>query len=182
MLKCTLYLLAVASLFLLPARADADVAAAIHGTVTKIDAASKTIVVKTADGTEHTLHFVAGTTVYGAHATAKEAKYSFHGLTEGSEVVAHYTAEGGEDTAVEVDKVGKGGMHAVGGTVTHVSEDGKTVAVKTANGTVDTFHVVSRDTANSAKAIGKGAERSAKVTVYYTESAGKKVAHFFGKL
>jgi hypothetical protein len=28
----------------------------------------------------------------------------------------------------------------------------------------------------------KGTEKGAKVTVYYTESAGKKVAHFFEKL
>ena len=41
----------------------ADVVTAVHGTVTKIDSGAKTIVVKTKDGTEHTLHFVAKTTV-----------------------------------------------------------------------------------------------------------------------
>ncbi|HTQ61400.1 MAG TPA: hypothetical protein VMI32_14320 [Candidatus Solibacter sp.] len=182
MLKRTISLLAVASLILLSARADEDVVTAIHGTVTKVDAASKTIVVKTADGAEHTVHFVSSTAIHGVHATTAGAKDSYHGLTEGSEVVAHYTAKGGEDTAIEVDKVGKGGMHAVDGTVTHVSEDGKTVAVRTADGTSDTFHVLGRDTATSAEAIGKGADKSAHVTVYYTESAGKKVAHFFQKL
>ncbi|MHB8501455.1 MAG: hypothetical protein ACYDCG_06225 [Candidatus Acidiferrales bacterium] len=182
MFKFSLCFLAFASLFILSARADEDVISAIHGTVTKIDAASKTIVVKAADGVEHTFQFVAKTTVHGAHATATGAKDAFHGLTEGSEVVAHYTAKGGEETAVEIDKVGKDGMHAVDGTVTHVSEDGKTVVVKAADGTERTFHVVSRDTADSAKEIGKGVDKSAKVTVYYTESAGRKVAHFFQKL
>lgn len=182
MIRYSLRLLAVASLFLLPARADEDVVTAVHGTVTKIDAVGKTIAVKTADGTEHTFHFVAKTTVHGAHAATTGAKDSFHGLTEGSEVVAHYTAKGAEETAVEVDKVGKGGLHAVDGTVTHVSDDGKTVVVKAADGTEHTFQVVGHDTAASAKEIGKGADKTAKITVYYTETAGKKVAHFFQKL
>jgi preprotein translocase subunit YajC len=182
MLKSTICLLALASFILLPARADEDVVTAVHGTVTKIDAGSKTIAVKTADGTEHTFHFVDKTTVHGVHATAAGAKDSFHGLTEGSEVVAHYTAKGGEETAVEVDKVGKDGMHAIDGTVTHVSDDGKIVVVKSADGTEHTFHVVSHDTADTAKDIGKGADKSAHVTVYYTESAGKKFAHFVEKL
>jgi preprotein translocase subunit YajC len=182
MFKQLLRFLVVASLCLLPARADEDVVTAVHGTVTKVDEATKTIVVKTADGTEHTFHFVAKTTVRGAEASATGAKDSFHGLKEGSEVVAHYTAKGGEETAVAVEKVGKGGLHAVDGTVTHVSEDGKTVVVKAADGTEHTFQVIGHDTASSAKEIGKGADKTAKVTVYYTESAGKKVAHFFQKL
>lgn len=182
MLRYTVRLLAVASLILLPARADEDVVTAVHGTITKIDAAGKTIAVKTKDGTEHTFHFVDKTTVHGAQATAVGAKDTFHGLTEGSEVVAHYTAKGAEETAVEVDKVGKGGMHAVEGTVTHVSEDGKTVVVKAGDGTEHTFRVAGHDTVVSAQDIGKGTEKGAKVTVYYTESAGKKVAHFFEKL
>lgn len=181
MLKCSAVLFTIACLFLLPARADEDVVTAVHGTITKVDSASKTIAVKTADGTEHTFHFVATTTVHGAKDTATGAKDTFHGLTEGSEVVAHYTAKGGEETAVAAEKVGKGGLHAVDGTVTHVSEDGKTVVVKAADGTDHTFQVVGHDTADAAKEIGKGTDKSAKVTVYYTESAGKKVAHFFQK-
>ena len=53
----------------------------------------------------------------------------------------------------------------------------KTVAVKTANGTEETFRLAGR----AGKDIGEGAEKSGKVTVYYTEEAGHKVAHFFKK-
>jgi hypothetical protein len=73
-------------------------------------------------------------------------------------------------------------MHAVEGTVTHVSKDGKTVVVKAADGTEHTFKVVGHDTVISAQEIGEGTEKGAKVTVYYTGSASKKVAHFFEKL
>ena len=29
------------------------------------------------------------------------------------------------------------------------------------------------------KAVGKGTEKGTKITMYYTEDAGKKIAHFF---
>lgn len=162
-----------------------DVVHAVHGTITKVDSASKTVAVKTADGTEHTIKFVDKTTVHGADAaadvTADAAKDSFHGLKEGSEVVAHYTVKGTEKTAVEVDKVGKDGMKATEGTVTEIDRGTKVVAVKTADGTVQTFKMSDHAVADAGKGVGKGTEKSAKVTVYYTEESGKKIAHFFEK-
>jgi hypothetical protein len=182
LLKYAFRFLVVTALFVLPIRGADDVVSAVHGTVTKVDSASKTMVVKTKDGTEHTIHFVDKTTVHGVKATGEGAKDTFHGIGEGSEVVAHYTEHGTEKTAVEVDRVGKDGVKTVDGTVSKVGEGGKVVVVKTADGTEETFRVAGHDTAAAAEDIGKGADKSAKVTVYYTESAGKKVAHFFEKL
>jgi hypothetical protein len=159
-----------------------DVVSAVHGTITKLDSAAKTSVVKTKDGTEHTIKFVDKTTVHGVDATATGAKDAFHGLTEGSEVVAHYTTKGTEKTAVEVDKVGKDGIKAVDGTVTHIDRGAKTIAVKTADGTEQTFRLSDHAATDAGKDIAKGTEKSAKVTVYYTEEAGKKTAHFFEKV
>jgi hypothetical protein len=163
-------------------RADDDVVTAVHGTVTKVDSAAKTIALKTKDGTEHTVHFVDTTAVHGGEATAEGSKDAWHGVKEGSEVVVHYTEKGGEKTAVEVDRVGKGGVKVVEGTVTKVGEGGKTVVVKTADGTEHTFQVAGKDTVIVAKDIGKDGEKAGKVTVYYTEKAGKGIAHFFEKL
>ncbi len=163
-----------------------DVVSAVHGTITKLDSSTKTMVVKTKDGTEHTVKFVDKTTVHGveagSHDTAAGAKDTFHGLKEGTDVVAHYTAKGTEKTAVEVDDVGKDGLKSVDGTVTHIDRAAKTVAVKTADGTEETFKLSGHAADDAGKDIGKGTEKSAKVTVYYTESAGKKTAHFFEKL
>jgi hypothetical protein len=181
-LKMVAAFAAVAGLLVLPVFAASDVVTAIHGTVTKLDAATKTAVVKTEDGTEHTIHFVDKTAVHGAEGTAEGAKDAFHGLKEGSEVAVHYTEKGGDKTAVEVDHLGKDGIKSVDGTVSKVGEGGKTVTVKAADGTEQTFNVVGRDTKESAEAIGKGADKTGKVTVYYTEQGGKKVAHFFKKL
>lgn len=159
-----------------------DVVSAVHGTITKVDSATKSIVVKTKDGTESTIKFAGKTTVHGVKDSEMGAKDTFHGLKEGSEVVAHYTAKGTEKTAVEVDNVGKDGLKAVDGTVTRIDRGGKTIAVKTADGAEDSFKLSDRAATDAGKDIEKGSEKTAKVTVYYTEEAGKKTAHFFEKL
>jgi len=53
------------------------------------------------------------------------------------------------------------------------------MVVKAADGTEQTFDVTKDAASATAKDIAAGTEKSAKVTVYYTEEAGKKVAHFF---
>jgi hypothetical protein len=172
----------VAAVLVFSVHATEDVVAAVHGTITKLDSSTKTMVVKTKDGTEHAVHFTDKTAVWGADKTAAGAKDSFKGLSEGSEVVVHYTEKGTEKSATEVDKVGKDGLKYVDGTITKVGKDGKTVVVKAADGTEHTFDVAGHDTADAAKDIGKAADKTGKVTVYYTEEGGKKVAHFFEKI
>jgi hypothetical protein len=173
-----LLILALGS-FALP---DEDVVTAVHGTVTKIDQGTKTIAVKTADGTEHTLHWSKDTSVHGAKATATGAEDSWHGLKEGSEVVAHYTTRGTEDTAVEFDKVGDTGLKKTEGTIKEIDRGGKKLVVETADGTEHTFTLTGHAAADAGKDVAAGTEKGTKVVVYSTESAGKKVAHFFEKI
>lgn len=178
MIKQAVYGLMFLSLTL-AAYAAEDVVSAVEGTVQKVDAATKTIVVKTAGGAERTFHFVGKTTVHGAEKTGEAAKGAFHGLKEGSEVAVHYTTKGTEDTAEEVDNIGKEGLKATEGTVSRIGSGGKTIVVKTADGTEETYQFASHEASEAGKGIAKGSEKSAKVTVYYTEKAGHKVAHFF---
>jgi len=154
---------------------------AVRGTVERIDSTAKTIVVKAADGTEHTFHFVARTAVHGGEKAGMVTKDSFHGLKEGSDVVVHYTAKGTEETAEEVDHIGEGGLKTTEGTITHLDRGAKTVTVKTAEGTEQSFRLTDHAAEDAGKDISEGAEKSSKVTVYYTEQAGHKVAHFFSK-
>jgi len=154
---------------------------AVTGTVEKIDGTAKTLVVKAADGTEHTFHFVARTAVHGGEKAGAAASESFHGLKEGSDVVVHYTAKGTDETAVEVDHIGEGGLKTTQGIITHLDRGAKTVTVKTADGTEQAFHMTDHAADDAGKDISEGAEKSGKVTVYYTEQAGHKVAHFFSK-
>jgi hypothetical protein len=164
------------------AYAAKDVAGVVEGTVKKTGAIAKTIVVKTADGTEHTFHVVDRTAIHGTEATARGAKGTFHGLKEGSSVVVHYTAKGTEETAEEIDHIGKGGLKETQGTVKGIDRGAKTVSVKTADGAEETFRLTDRAARDAGKGIGEGAEKSEKVTVYYTEEAGHKIAHFFKKV
>lgn len=151
------------------------------GEIIKIDHGAKTVVVKTVDGTEHTVHFLGRTAVHGADATATGAKDAFHGLKEGGQVAVHYTAKGTEESAHEIDNIGKDGIKATEVTAVHIDRGAKTLVGKTADGAEETFRLTGSAAKDAGKDIGEGAEKSAKVTVYYTEESGRKVAHFFKK-
>jgi hypothetical protein len=102
-------------------------------------------------------------------------------LKEGSDVVVHYTAKGSEETAEEIDHVGEGGLKTAEGTVTYLDRGAKTITIKTEDGTDQAFRLSDHATEDAGKDVAEGAEKSGKVTVYYTERAGHRVAHFFSK-
>jgi len=159
----------VLTLFLVSAAYAADdVVRAVHGTITKI-------------GTEHSIHVVDKTAVHSADASEAIAKDSWHGLKEGTEVVVHYTRAGTEDTAVEIDKVGKAGLKSSEGTIKDIDRGGKKLVVTSGDGVESTFRLTDHAAKDAGKDIAEGVEKGTKVTVYYTKDAGKKVAHFFEK-
>ena len=155
----------------------------VTGTIEKVDTGAKTIAVKTADGSVETVKFTEKTTVHGLKDTAKGADLAGK---EGSHVIVHTVGEGADKTAHSVEWVGDKTVHATEGTVEDVGEGSKTVAVKTADGTKETFVVADRAVVNSGKDIAsysaRGAKKGEHVTVYYTEEAGKKIAHVFKHL
>src|SRR3974390_751760 len=97
-----------------------DLVSIIHETVKKVDKGTKTVVVKTADGTEHTVKVTDQAVVHGT-------KEGFDGLKDGSEVVVRYTAKGAEKTADDIGKISKDGVKITKGTVTKIDEGTKTV-------------------------------------------------------
>lgn len=162
-----------------PARAIEQRHGILVGEIVKLDAAAKTLVVKLADGTEHTLHVVKRTTIHGTEATAAGATEAFHGLKQGSHVAVHYTAKGTDETAEEIDNIGDEGLKAMEGTITHLDRGAKTLTVRTADGADETYRLTGSAARDAGTDIAAGTEQSAKVTVYYTEDAGRRVAHFF---
>jgi hypothetical protein len=88
------------------ASADEDLVHIVKGTVKSVDKDSKTMVVKTADGTEHTIKWTDKTTMEGAKATGE-------GIAEGSKVTVKYTEKAGEKTAVGVKAAAKATAKAV---------------------------------------------------------------------
>ncbi len=88
-----------------------DVVHAVSGVVKSVDKTSKTMVVKTKDGTEQTIKWTDKTTVEGAKGTAKgvddASKATYDGAKEGTAVTVKYTEKGGEKTAVAVKNASK---------------------------------------------------------------------------
>ena len=149
---------------------------------TRLIKAGKSITVKTADGAEHTFRVVKRTTVHGAEATPRVATDSLKDVKDGSEVIIHYTKRGGEETAEEIDRVGSDGLKETTGTLSKLDRGGKKIAVKSADGAEETYDLSEHAARDAGKDIEKGSEKSAKVTVYYSEEGGKKVAHFFRRV
>ena len=121
----------------------------VVGAVIDVSAATKTVTVKAADGTEHALVFAGHTTVHGAKDVGKGGQDAFKGLK-----------------AVKVTGV-------------HVGRGAKTVAVKTEDGAEETYRVTGRAAEEISKEVAKGGKDAAKGTAYVTEEAGHKVVHFF---
>jgi len=155
----------------------------ITGTIEKVDSGAKTVAVKTADGTVETVKFTDRTTVHGLKDAAKGADLAGN---EGGHVIVHAVGEGADKTAHSVEWVGDKSVHATEGTVEEVGKGSKTVAVKSADGTKETFKVADHAVVDTGKGVARYSTRGAKkgehVTVYYTEEAGKKIAHVFKHL
>jgi hypothetical protein len=182
-------IVAAAVLAAAPMVLSADEAGHIaSGTVDAVDSAAKTVTVKTADGVKHTAKITDDTMMTGgkdvASATTASAKAAALATKKGSQAVVSYTAEGGKETAHGIKVVGHESVKAVSGTVTAVDHAAGTVAVKTADGAVATYHLASdgvvetgKGTAVAGKDAAHGVEVGSKVTVHYTVKGGESVIH-----
>jgi len=94
-----------------------DVVHAVSGIVKSVDKTTKTMVVKTSDGTEHTIKWTDKTTVKGVDASGKAVATgsvdTYDGLKEGAKVSVKYTEKGGEKTAVAIKDASKATAKAV---------------------------------------------------------------------
>ncbi|HZN84858.1 MAG TPA: hypothetical protein VFC01_34965 [Mycobacterium sp.] len=146
----------------------------LEGTMDKFYGGANTAIVKTADGVRHLLHLTNRTSVHGG----KVAADSFSKLEEGSQVVVHYVVEGDRKTALEVDRVGEGGLPAVEGTVTYVDRRAKRLTVRLADGTALALRLTDR----AAQDDGKDVDNGSQVIVYYADDSAEWVAHYFRKV
>jgi len=152
---------------------------AVEGVVTKMDRAAKTMMVKAVDGTEHTMHLVERTVVHGGKETYKGAEEVARDLQEGSQVVVHYTKQGTDETVEEIDRIGTDGLKTSEGTMTKFDRGARTMTIKTADGAEETYRLTEHATEEAGKETEDAVKKSAHATVYYSEEAGHKVAHFF---
>jgi hypothetical protein len=158
-----------------------DVANAVVGSVKTIDRASKVIVIRTGDGADRAFHYTADVAVHGGKEIGDDAKDALHGISTGSKVVAHYSSRGSIDTVHELDNLGDDGLEVTEGTAVKIDHGTKQASIKLADGSVATFRMTDHAMSDTARAIGNDGDHTGKVTVYYTEEAGKKTAHYIAK-
>lgn len=170
--------------------AGKEVLHAVAGTITKVDDAAKTVAIKTARGTVETLKFTADTTVAGGEAVARGAKAAggatLSATKEGVDVIAHYTRRGGDKVALAIQEMGKGTLKASRGVVAGVDKTARTVTLKGKDGSEEVYHYAEtgavdteRGLVKTAEATDSGLKVGEDVTVHFTESTGKRMAHLF---
>ena len=149
----------------------------ISGTITKVDAAAKTVTIKTKDGAEMVVS-----------ETGKAIRQGAQAAKVGGQAVIEYTEEGGKKIVESVKYVAAGTVHETKGVVTAIDRGAKTITIKTASGAEEVYSVAEDGVVTAGKATGHAGVQSwdavagatkkgTEVTVYSTEVAGKKVAH-----
>jgi hypothetical protein len=147
---------------------------ALEGTMKKFYRAANVLVVTTIDGVEHVYRFAKDLVVHGGEESGIDA---LEGLREGSTVVVHYTVEGQQPTAHEVDRFGAGGLDTTEGVVTGIDRRRLQITVRYDNGTKETFALTER--AATEAAVKDAVAGDIRVVIYYSNEEGNKVAHFF---
>jgi hypothetical protein len=84
------------------AHAEEDVAHVVTGIVKHVDHASKVVVVKAEDGTEHTIKYTDKTSLRGSKQIRRGGADAWLGTKEGAKVTVRYTFKAGEETAIGV--------------------------------------------------------------------------------
>ena len=151
---------------------------ALEGTMKKFYRAVNVVVVTTIDGVEHVYHFAKDLVIHGGKGTGVDA---LEGLREGTTVVVHYTAEGSEQAAREIDVIGEQGLEVTEGMVTRVDRGRRQITVRYDNGKTEVFRLTERAAAETAQAV-QPVPSGTKVVIYYTDEHGQNVAHFFGRI
>ena len=103
------------------------------------------------------------------------------GLHEGSTVVVHYAMRGDEIEAQEIDSIGDDGLKITEGTVSRLNRRHKEITIRFDNGTTEVLRLTDRAAAEAVPDSQPAADGT-KVTVYYSDEEGHKVAHFFKKV
>jgi hypothetical protein len=152
---------------------------ALEGTVDQTSQAGKTLMVKTVDGLRHLFHLTGKTAVHVGDSASAEA---LRGLEAGSRVVVHYTANAGEETALEVDRLDAKGLKTVEGVVTRVDRVGREMSIRLADGSTQTLRLTERAATDVGRDVDQATADTTRVVVYYADEAGQRVAHYFKRV
>lgn len=96
--------------------------------------------------------------------------------------MVHYTGEGDNLTAEEIDRLGDDGLKQIEGKVTAVNRGKRTISIKLASGTTQTLQLSERAASDVGKDIDRASDGAVTVVVYYRNEAGQPVVHYVKRL
>lgn len=157
----------------------------VTGTVARQDTSQRayesvnTVVVKTVDGIEHLFHLTGRSEVHGRIETDEQA---LRRIEEGSRVVVHEMTKADQKTARDVGRAAEDALKETKGVITHVDWRAKTIVIRLADGTRQTFRLTDR----AASDVGKGVDRAViptpTIVISFSDEAGRHVAHYFTRV
>jgi hypothetical protein len=149
---------------------------AMHGTLEKVDASARTIIVKMRDGDEASLHFDDATVVHGLGPLENAAMLAGE---EGMNVVVRYTDD---KMARSIVLTGGAAFDLAIGTVVTFDRTAKTLLVTSVDGTKQLFQLGEYCTINTARGVeevlttsGHVLKKGGLVVLYFSEESGRKV-------
>jgi hypothetical protein len=173
----------------------------VSGAIQKVDDAARTLSVKTKQGAETVVDVTEKTVKYGTKAVKEGTQAVVQHTTHGAKKTAHAIKTVGKDTVHTLSGVvtkidlqaqtatvktadgvehvltlAKDGVISAGHAVGTTAEQGGKVAGKKASAAGEATADAARQAADY---LAQAAKSGAKVTVYYTDKAGKKIAHAF---
>ena len=134
--------------------------------------AAHKIVVVTEDGVEHVYDAAKDLVMHGGTKVLSDLK-------PGTTVVIHYTAGASGDIAHEIDRVGAGGLSVTEGIVRKIDRGRKQITIRYDNGTVEKLELTDRSAVDAGRDFSNDAIGDTRVVVYYSDEAGRRVAHYF---
>jgi hypothetical protein len=148
---------------------------ALEGTMKQFYKAANVVIVTTMDGVEHVYHFTKDLIVHGGKKPGVDA---LEGLREGTMIVVHRHASGPEASVAEIDVVGDEGLKITEGAVTNINRRKQEITITYANGTTETLKMTPQAAFENDTQLAQSEGTVTRIVIYYSDEAGRKVAHY----
>ncbi|MCU1386167.1 MAG: hypothetical protein JWL71_4864 [Acidobacteria bacterium] len=157
----------------------------VTGTVVPEDTRQKThdalntVAIKTADGIEHLFHLTERSDVHERTETGEQA---LRGIEEGSRAVVHETMTADQKTTRHIGRAAEDAVKATKGVITHVDWRAKSMVIRLADGTRETFRLTDRAVSGAATSVDRVETRIPAIVISFSDEAGRHVAYYFTRV
>jgi len=148
---------------------------AVEGTIESVSPDSKSLSVRTTDGTTQLFGWLDKVFVHGGKPDADDELSSLH---RGMSVVVHYSGTGKDARVQEIDRVDGDGLKTTEGRVVAINRSKDEITVRLADNTTEKLKLTNRVSGNVGRDLDKP---NTPVVVYYTDNKGVKEVHYFKK-